>query len=137
MKNSTIYLSILIFILSVSFTACSTTSSKTPGKAVITLYETIKNKEFDKTAKMYVTKEGEKLSEDELKKIEGFMGMSSKEFEKQDGIDKVVVNEETVSEDGNSAKVKYTVFYNNGETDDESISLIKVQGDWLFQITNF
>lgn len=137
MKNSTIYMTILTVILVVGFNSCGGSSSKTPSKAVIALYETMKNKEFDKTAKMYVKKDGEKLSEDEAKKIEGMVGMGSKEYEKKGGLDIVTIDEENISEDGNSADVDFTIHFKNGDIDEENVSLIKVNGNWVFKITNY
>ncbi|MBI9041718.1 DUF4878 domain-containing protein [Lutibacter sp.] len=136
MKNSTIYASILTIILVVGFNSCGGSTSS-PGKAVISLYEKMKNKDFEKVAKMYVKKDGEQLSEDEAKKIEGLVGMGAQENEKKGGLDKITIEEEKISEDGNSAKVDFIIHYKNGDTDNEHVSLIKVNGNWLFQITNF
>lgn len=136
MKNSTFYVIILSAFMAFAFNSCSSTVGNSPGKAVLKLYETMKNKEFDKTAKMYVTKDGEKLSEDEAKKVEGMIGMGSKEYEEKGGLDKVTIEEEEISEDGNSAKVKYTIHFKNGETDDEKVSLFKFEGNWVFKIIN-
>lgn len=137
MKNSTIYAAILTVFLIIGFYSCSGVSSNSPSKAVISLYEKMKNKDFEKVAKMYVTKEGKQLSEDEAKKIEGLLGMGSKEYEKKGGLDNITIDEEKINDDGTSAKVDFTVHYKNGDTDKEHVSLIKVNGDWLFQITNF
>jgi hypothetical protein len=138
MKNSTIFKMLLTAILIIAFTACGTsTKSNAPGDTVKSLFKTVQNKQFDKTAAFYVTKDGEKLSDEELKKLEGMFGMAAKEYDKKDGIDKIEITEETISEDGNSAKVKYILHFKNGDTDNDTMSLIKVNGDWAVQITNF
>lgn len=136
MKNSTINAIILSVFMAFVFNFCSSTGGNSPGKAVIKLYETMKNKEFDKTAKMYVTKDGEQLSEDEAKKVEGMIGMGSKEYEEKGGLDKVIIEEEEISEDGNSAKVHFTIHFKNGETDEETLHLNKFNGNWVFKIVN-
>lgn len=137
MKNSTFYMTILTLVLFLGFYSCGGSSTNTPGKTVITLYETMKNKEFEKTAKMYVTKDGEKLSKDELKKIEGMIGMGSEEFEKKGGLDHVIINEEKISEEGNSAKVYFTIHFKNGDTDDDIMNLDKINNNWLIKVSNY
>ncbi|SFS70369.1 DUF4878 domain-containing protein [Lutibacter maritimus] len=137
MKKSAIYVAILTVFSFIGFYSCSGTSSNSPGKAVISLYEKMKSQDFEKVAKMYVTKDGEQLSEDEAKKIEGLIGMGSKEYEKKGGLDTITIDEEKINDDGTSAKVDFTVHYKNGDTDKEHASLIKVNGDWFIQVTNF
>lgn len=137
MKNSKIYVVTLTVFLILGFYSCGGASSNSPGKAVISLYEKMKNKDFEKVAKLYVTKDGEQLSEDETKKLEGLVGMGSEEYKKNGGIDKITINEEKISEDGASAKVSFTIHFKDGKTDNEDVSLININGDWLFQLTNF
>ena len=138
MKNSTIFKMLLTAIIIIAFTACGTsTKGNSPGDAIKNLFSNIKNKQFDKAAAFYVTKDGEKLSDEELKKLEGLIGMAAKEHDKKDGIDKIEITEETISEDGNSAKVKYIIHFKNGETNNETVSLIKANGEWAAQVTNF
>ncbi|WP_298370390.1 DUF4878 domain-containing protein [uncultured Lutibacter sp.] len=134
MKNSKIYMTTFVIILFAGFCSCNSTSSNTPGMAVTSLYEKMKNNEFDKVAKMYVTKDGKQLSNDETKKLEGMVGMGAKEFDKKGGLDKVTINEEKISEDGNSAQVDFTIHFKNGKTDNENVSLIKVNGNWVIKI---
>ena len=135
MKNSRIYTSLITFILLIGLIGCSSIDSNTPGKKVIALYETLKNKDFEKTASFYVKKDGEKLSESEAKKVEGLMGMAAGEFEKKGGLDNITINEENISEDGTTAKVKFTIHYKNGDTKNESTNLIKVDNTWFFKIS--
>ena len=134
MKNSKIYMTTFVIILFAGFCSCNSTSSNTPGMAVTSLYEKMKNNEFDKVAKMYVTKDGKQLSNDETKKLEGMVGMGAKEFDKKGGLDKVTIDEEKISEDGNSAQVDFTIHFKNGKTDNENVSLIKVNGNWVIKI---
>lgn len=56
---------------------------------------------------------------------------------KKGGLDTITIDEEKINEDGSSAKVDFTVHYKNGDTDKEHVSLIKVNGDWFIQVTNF
>jgi hypothetical protein len=136
MKNFSIYsLALTVFIL-IGISSCSQTNTNTPGKTVTTLFDLIKGKEFQKITSLYVNKNGDKLNEEEIEKIEGMMTWVSSEYEKKEGIKNIVIDSEEISEDGNSAEVKYTLNFNNGETSSDKISLNKVNGDWLFLLTN-
>ena len=51
-----------------------------------------------------------------------------------DGIKNIEITEETIAEDGKSAKIKFTVHFNNGETDNENADLLNIDGKWLIKI---
>jgi hypothetical protein len=136
MKKLTIFTLLLTVITSFAIHSCSQTSSNTPGESVKTLFDYVKAKDFEKTISLYVTKEGNKLSDEEEEKIEAMISWAASEYDKKDGIDKVTIDTEEISEDGNSAEVTYTLYFNNGETSDDKVNLIKVNEDWVFQLTN-
>ncbi|MDX1829117.1 MAG: DUF4878 domain-containing protein [Lutibacter sp.] len=133
MKNSTFYLTLLVLVISISLTSCGKGGSDTPSKAVIALFDSMKNKDFEKSAAMFVNNKGKKLSKEEAKKIEGLIGMMAKEYEKKGGFDKVTIDEEKINKDGNSAKVYYTTHYKNGKTKKDNMNLIKVNDKWVFE----
>ena len=122
----TLTLSVAIFSLS----SCSGVSSNSPSDVVKKSFELLKNKEYEKLSKLYVTADGEKLTEDELKKVEGLLGMAYDENQKKDGVKNITIDNEEIMEDGNKAKVKYTITYGNGKTDTETAKLYKIDGDW-------
>ena len=132
MKNLKIYTILLVLAASFSLTFCSSTSS--PGDTVVKAYDLIKANQAKKVAAMYVTGKGEKLSEAETKKMEGLVPMAIEQWNKKDGLKNVEVSEEIIEEDGNSAKVKFTVHFNNGETDNEKAKLVKIDGKWFLKI---
>lgn len=136
MKKFKVLSVLLTLTLIVGLVSCSSGKKDTPGDSVTTLFKHIKDKDYAAAASLYVTKKGEKLSEEEAKKIEGLLAMASKEYEKKGGLDKVTVEEETINDDGESAKVKTTIHYKNGKTDNETMYLNKVDGKWLIKITN-
>jgi len=132
MKNLKIYAIFLVLAVSFSLTFCSSTSS--PGDTVVKAYDLIKANQAKKVAAMYVTSKGEKLSDAETKKMEGIVPMAVEQWNKKDGLKNVEVTEEIIEEDGNSAKVKFTVHFNNGETNNEKAKLIKIDGKWFFKL---
>lgn len=135
MKKLKILASFVIATFVISFfTCCSGGSANTPGNSITNTYDLLKNKEFEKVSKMYVSREGEKLSEAETKKMEGLAAYAYEEHEKKDGIKNIEINEETISEDGNSAKVKFTIHFKNGDTENENGNLIKTDGKWFLKL---
>ena len=133
MRNFKIYAIFLIAAVAFSLTSCSSSSSS-PGNAVVKTYDFMKNKDFDKASKMYVTKKGEAFSEEDAKKMEGLVAMAYEQWQKKDGIKNIEITEETIEEDGNSAKVKFIIHFNNGETDNENANLSKKDGKWFLQV---
>ncbi|SDX49819.1 protein of unknown function [Lutibacter oricola] len=132
MKNFKI-LSLVLVFTTFCFMSCSSGSS--PSDVVKKSYELIKKKNYEAVAKLYVKKNGEKLSEDEAKKIEGLLGMASKEIEKKGGYKGITIDSEEISEDGNSATVKHTIEYDNGKSNSETSKLLKVDGKWFILFT--
>jgi len=135
MKNSTIYkafISLLIIFCAISCGNAITSSS--PGDTIVKAYDFMKNKEFEKASKMYVTRNGKEFSEAEVKKMEGLAAMAYEQHEKNDGVKNIEVTEETIAEDGNSAKVKYIIHFKNGDTDNETTNLLKKDGKWFIKV---
>lgn len=136
MKKSILY-ALSLLVIAISFNSCKTSTTNTPGDKVVELYDALKNENFEEAAIMYVTNKGEKLSANESKFLEGMFAMASENFKKKDGLEKVVIEEETIKDDGKSAKVSFTMYYNNGDTDKEKVTIHKFDGEWVFKVTNF
>lgn len=135
MKNLKFYTVLISLIILVGIFSCGqSANSNSPGKAVSSLFDSMKDKDFKKAAKMYVTKEGNKLSQEEQEKVEGLLAWASSEHDKKDGIDKITIDSEEISEDGNEATVHYTIYFNNGDTSDDKVSVNKIDGDWMVLI---
>ncbi len=54
----------------------------------------------------------------------------AKQIEEKGGITSYEVVEETIAEDGQTAKVKVAVTYGNGKTENEKYDLVNVDGTW-------
>lgn len=128
MKNFKILSVLILAVTAFTFLACS---SGSPSDVVQKSYKLMKAKDFKAVSELYVKDGGEKLSEDEAKKIEGLLGMGYTENEKKDGLKKITIDEEKIAEDGLSARVNYTIEYGNGNTDKERAKLLKVNGKWF------
>jgi len=133
MRNLKIYTILLVVAIAFSFNSCSSEISM-PGDAIVKAYDFMKNKQFEKVAKLYVGKKGEIFSKEEAKKMEGLAAMAFEQHEEKDGIKNVEITEETISEDGKTAKIKFIVHFNNGETDNENAEVLNIDGKWLIKI---
>lgn len=127
----------IVFVL--SFSSCGGgggITGNTPGAKVEKGVKLMFDKKFTDAVKMYVKKDGTKLTEEEAAKLAGMMPMALKEKESKQGLKDIEIIEEKISEDGKTADVRYKAIYNNGDTEDQSTKLIKVDGDWYFVIGN-
>lgn len=120
-------LSIVFVFIAISFTSCSTSS---PGDVIKKSYDLIKAEKYEAVTELYVKKGGEKLSKDEAKKVEGLFGMAASEMQKKDGYKSITIENEEISEDGDSAHVEYTIEYKNGDNEQQDSKLLKVDGKW-------
>ena len=111
-------------------------TGNTPGGKVKKGVKMLFDKKYEEVVKLYVKKDGQKLTEEESAKWAGMMPMALKEKESKQGLKDVEILEEKISADGKEATVRYKMIFNNGETDDEDTRLIKVDGDWFFVIGN-
>lgn len=106
-----------------------------PGGVTKTAMMNLADGNYDDVVKVYVTKKGEDLTDEEKAKLMAFMPTAKGEIDKNGGLKDVKILEEKVSEDGNSATVKAQMVYNNGkEGKSDRTKLIKVNGDWRIRI---
>ena len=106
-----------------------------PGDIVKTMTENIADENYDAVVAVYVTKNGEELSEEEQAKIIAFLPAAKEEIDKKGGLKEVIILEETISEDGTTATVNSQLIYGNGEkSNEDKTRLIKVNGEWRVRI---
>jgi ABC-type glycerol-3-phosphate transport system substrate-binding protein len=105
----------------------------TPGQVVEKSYKLLQDKEYEKAAAMFCNK-GKMLTEEEAEKIEGMMAWATTEHQKKDGIKEVIIIEETLVGDEQTAKVKYNIVFNNGDEDDRKQALTKIDGKWYLDV---
>ena len=127
--------SILIALLILMSCGGSGSGSNSPGDVTKTAIENLANENYDDVVKVYITKKGEELTDEEQAKIMAFMPTAKAEIDKNDGLKEVQIIEETIAEDGKSATVKSKMIYNNGkEGRTDSTRLIKVNENWRIRI---
>jgi hypothetical protein len=132
---------VMSFVLSFAFTSCGGgTTGNSPTKAVEKSYEYVIKKDYNKVAKMYAGEDGEQLTEDDIAKLKAILPMAAKEFEKEGGIASVEVLSESISDLEKSkkygyqhehAKVQINRIFGNGEKEEDTIYLVKKDGNWF------
>ncbi|MEN8249754.1 MAG: DUF4878 domain-containing protein [Bacteroidota bacterium] len=111
----------------------SVAKNDTPGQVVEKFFKLLQDKKYDKATAMYSNK-GKMLTEEEAEKIEGMCAMAYAEYQKKDGIKEVIIIEETLVGDDQTAKVKYNLIFNNGDEDDSKQALEKIDGKWYLEL---
>lgn len=111
--------------------ACS--GASTPGAAAKQYAEYIKDGKYEKFVEGIVSNKKMDPAEDKEER-EGLTAMLKekvgKEIEKKQGIKKIDIMAEVVSEDGNTAKVILRQTYGNGQTEENTYDMIKKDGKW-------
>lgn len=128
---------VLVFALSIAISSCggsSGASGNSPSKAVEKALGYYMKKDYDKMAVMYASGEAKKLNKEELDKVKAMIPFAAQEDDKKGGLKSYDITEETIADDGNTAKVKVVKKYGNGDEDTDRLSLVKVDGDWLINI---
>jgi predicted small secreted protein len=137
MKKNGMFI-VLIFALSVVLSSCGgiAGSGNSPSKTVEKVFDYYMKKDFDKVASFYASGDSKKLTKEEFDKVKAMLPFAVKQDDKKGGLKSYEITEETIAEDGNSAKVKMVKTYGNGDTDTDRLSLVKVDGEWLIKIIN-
>jgi hypothetical protein len=134
MKTTKLLIAAIVFI-AFGITSCGSgaSMSDTPGDAVKKAFTLLKEKDYASAAKFFAA-EDRLATEEETKKIEGMMAIAYVEFEKKGGIKEILIEEETIAEDGKTAKVKYNLKFNNGSDDSNHQSLQNFEGKWYLDV---
>jgi hypothetical protein len=114
----------------------SCTNQSSPGKAAKRYMEYAAKGDFEKFVDGFYF--GEEVSKEEIKEGKAMMvslvGEKVKPaFDKKGGLKSVEVVSETLSDDGKSAEAVLKLTYGNGETDEDTIDMILVDGKWLME----
>lgn len=127
---------VLIFVLPVLFASCGSSggAGNSPSKTVEKAFDYYLKKDYKKMAVLYASADNQKLTKEELDKVESMLPFATQQDEKKGGIKNYEIEEETIADDGNSAKVKLLKKYKNGDEDTDRLSLIKIDGDWFIKV---
>lgn len=70
-------------------------------------------------------------ADDKAQFSEALQGKIGPEIEKKGGIDSFDLGEVEAAEDGQSAKVNYTLHFGNGTDSQDNLKLINIDGNWM------
>jgi len=120
---------VCVLALASLLAACSLASS--PEKTVETFYRAVAEKEMDKAIEQLALGE---VSAGEMVLAKGLLqmaiGVLAVEIESNGGLKRIDVLESTVAEDGQSARVRVKLIFNNGKDDTQSDRLRLEEGKW-------
>ncbi|MDY0104292.1 MAG: DUF4878 domain-containing protein [Lentimicrobium sp.] len=111
-----------------AFMASCGGGAKSPADVSKSFVEKIEKGDVSAAVKMLDG--ADKATEEEIQKMEAFLGEGSKEVASKGGIKSIDVLSETISDDGMEADVDLKVIYGNGEEDESTTKLKKIDGNW-------
>ena len=114
-------------IVVLAFAACGSKSPEGAAKSFLKYYQ---NGDYAAMVdQMHFSKD---ISDDDKAQFaEMLQGKIAPEIEKKGGIDSFEIGEVEMAEDGQSAKVKYTLHFGNGTDSNDDMKLVLVDGKWM------
>jgi len=127
MKKVSIIIGFAIISLMFFTTSCSGPS--TPGDTLKEFSYAMEKGNTDKVISMFGGEKGEMTAEDK-EKLTALLASAKEEIEKKGGIKSIEIIEETISEDGKTAKVKAKTTFGDGSEDEGSSNFDLIDGEW-------
>ena len=122
--NLTLLLAIIVTIAA----GCSFNGS--PSDTVKAAYDKLMKKDFDGVLDLY-DNDGKELTKDEREAAKNMLVFAFNNVEKEfNGIEKVEVTKETISDDGKTATVDCLIVYGNGKSDTSTERLVRKDNRW-------
>jgi hypothetical protein len=118
----------LILALSVmTLISCGGSGSKgnSPSKVVKNYYEAIQAEKYDKAISYF----------EQAEEMQALVGKMEQTFREKEGVKTFQLGEEIISEDGNSATVEVITTHGDGEVEEMTFKLNKIDGEWKIDIT--
>ena len=110
-------------------------AGSSPGDAVKTMAINLQGENYDAVVDLYINKNGKDLTDEEKTKVKAFLPSAKEEMDKKGGLKEVVIVEETISADGETATIKSYLLYGNGDkSNEDKTNLVKVNGNWRVEI---
>lgn len=128
MKHSNVIKAIILAIMVVGIAVSCGSNADSPGKTAKDFSELFAEGKTDKAMKMI--NGYNEASEDEREKLSMIMKQAQSELDKKDGVKSVEILKEEVNEAGDKATVTLSTTYGNGEVEESTQKMVKVDGDW-------
>jgi hypothetical protein len=117
----------LFTVSSVVFYGCF---KRGPGKTVELFYRSLEKGDIDNAMGVFSSSTTNNFPRN---KIQLYMNEAVKETQEKQGIKSFKIDREDIT--GDTAKVSYTVEYGNGTIENETLELIKENGEWKINPT--
>jgi hypothetical protein len=102
-----------------------------PSDVLIDAIENMADGDYEDVVEAYVRKNGEELTKEEKAKMLALLPSGKQDLEKKGGLKEVTIVEDTISQDGTTATVKFKKVYKDGkEGRAEKANLLLVDGKW-------
>lgn len=128
MKHSNIIKILFASVILMSVAIACGNKANTPGDTAKKFSELIADGKIDKA--MELIDGYQDATEEEKQKMTALFNEAAKELDKKEGIKSVEILEEEINEEGNKATVKVKTTYGNGDTEEETQTLVKKDGKW-------
>ena len=109
-------------------------TGQSPSDIVKAGINAVKDKNMDGVMKYYKKKDGTDFTKEESQKMSMLITMAASKLESKKGLKELVIDEEKIAPDGNSATVKYTMMFNDGTSEKSDVELKKLNGGWFMLI---
>lgn len=128
MKHSSIIKSFFIAMMAMGFAVSCGTNADSPGKTAKEFSELFADGKTDKAMKMI--NGYDEASKEEKQKLSMILTQAQSELDKKDGVKSVEILKEEINEAGDNAEVTLNTTYGNGEVEETTQKLVKVDGNW-------
>jgi hypothetical protein len=130
--------SIFTFILAIAAvgvvaTSCSS-GAATPGAAAKTYTQYMADGQYEKLVDNIYFEDASQAEQSKAMLVGMMKDKGAKSLEEKGGLKSFEVVSEEIAEDGKTAKVTMKHVYGNGETEEDSMDLILVDGKWLMSM---
>lgn len=123
-------LQVLMLISVVLLVSCAGGKKSSPGESYKQAMTYMAEGEFEKVLDYVEKPDGTEITPEEKEQAIAMYGMVKGMIDNQGGMKNIEITGEEISEDGNTAKVSFTVTFGNGETSDDQATMVKVNGKW-------
>jgi len=128
MKHLNIIKAFFVAIMVMGIAGSCGTQVDSPGETAKEFTELFADGKTDKAMKMI--NGYDEASEEEQAKLGMIMAQAQTELDKKDGIKSVEILKEEMNEAGDKTEVTLKTIYGNGENEETTQKLVKVDGEW-------
>lgn len=128
MKKNILSLFVVAVMIMGFATACGGGASNSPGEAAKKFSELFADGKIDKALEM--VQGYSEASEEDKEKFKMLFKEAHSQLEEKEGVKSIEIVKEEINEAGDEAEVTLKTVYGNGEEEESTSNLVKVDGKW-------